>query len=67
VTIPERSGHVVQRVDAYRALKPYMCPACGNEIGARTGHVVAWPDGRPDERRHWHTHCWRIEAGRDGR
>jgi hypothetical protein len=26
--------------------------------------VVAWPEHLPDDRRHWHLHCWRVAAGR---
>ncbi len=57
-------GYDVDRVPAVRAHKVYRCPGCGNEIPAGTGHAVAWPDGRPDERRHWHLHCWRLAARR---
>ena len=65
--IPEvPDGWEVNRMPAYRALKQYVCPSCGNAIAARVGHVVAWPQDRPDERRHWHDHCWRI-AVRSGR
>jgi hypothetical protein len=62
--VPQLVGHVAQRVHAYRATKSYVCPACGNEIPSGMGHVVAWPEAMPDYRRHWHTHCWRIESGR---
>lgn len=51
-------------VPAYRADKPYACPGCRNTIAPRTGHVVAWPVGESDLRRHWHRHCWRIAARR---
>ena len=40
---------------------------CGLEIGAAVAHTVAWrADGLMGEaddlagRRHWHTHCWRV-------
>ena len=29
------------------------------------GHVVVWPNGDPDLRRHWHRHCWRLEVRRE--
>lgn len=57
-------GYTVQRVPAFQATKPYRCPACHNEIAARQGHVVVWPDDRVDDRRHWHHHCWRVAARR---
>jgi hypothetical protein len=38
--------------------KTYRCPGCDQEIGSATPHVVAWADGRLDDRRHWHTACW---------
>lgn len=59
-------GHEWTFVPAFRAVKSYTCPDCGNPIPARTGHVVAWPIGEQDLRRHWHRHCWRL-AGRRGR
>ena len=62
--LPQLAGWVVQRVPAYQAGKPYVCPHCHNPIGAGHGHVVAWPDDLADERRHWHLHCWRVAAGR---
>ena len=58
-----RDGWTVQRVHPYQALKPYRCPACGNEIPSGEGHVVAWQHDDVADRRHWHTHCWRL-AGR---
>jgi hypothetical protein len=61
---PERAGYVVRRVGALGARKDYTCPGCGNRIPARTGHVVAWPEEMPDDRAHWHAHCWRIAASR---
>ena len=38
--------------------KTYRCPGCDQEIAAGTPHVVAWAEGRVDDRRHWHTACW---------
>lgn len=63
--LPDRPGYEVARVPAFRADKSYRCPDCGNDIPVRTGHVVAWPDGLVEDRRHWHLHCWRIAARRD--
>lgn len=63
--LPEpMEGHEVHLVPSIRADKSYVCPDCGNEIPPRTGHVVVWPEGRADERRHWHHHCWRIAVRR---
>ena len=60
----ELDGYEVQRVDEGRALKDYVCPECGNVVPAGEGHVVVWPQGDPDLRRHWHRHCWRHEVRR---
>jgi hypothetical protein len=57
-------GYEVKRVDAGRADKDYVCPACGNVVPAGEGHVVVWPVGDSDLRRHWHRHCWRLEVRR---
>lgn len=58
---------LVREVPADRALKPYVCPGCSNQIAVGTAHVVAWPEtpglahrSGLDERRHWHKHCWRM-------
>lgn len=59
-------GYVVRSVDAAHAVKPYVCPECGNAIAEGEGHVVVWPEHDADLRRHWHRHCWRIEVGRGG-
>ncbi len=63
-SLPALDGYVVSRVVGARARGPYVCPNCGNTIGAGQGHVVVWPEGEVDERRHWHLHCWRVAAGR---
>jgi hypothetical protein len=55
-------GYEVRPIDAERAAKPYVCPSCGNTVGEGESHVVVWPTGDGDLRRHWHTHCWRIEV-----
>jgi hypothetical protein len=62
--LPELDGYEVRRVPAFRADKAYACPGCGNAIRAGEGHVVAWPEQRTDDRRHWHLHCWRVVARR---
>jgi hypothetical protein len=57
----------VQPVSAAQAVKPYSCPGCGQTVAPGMAHVVVWrADGvlgdQADlaDRRHWHTHCWRI-------
>ncbi|AWB89596.1 hypothetical protein [Homoserinimonas hongtaonis] len=57
----------VQPVAAPSALKGYTCPGCSGQVAAGTAHVVVWRadsflgDERAlSERRHWHSHCWKI-------
>lgn len=57
----------VQPITSVQATKEYRCPGCGNEIEPQVAHLVAWrADGvlgdQRDlaERRHWHTHCWKV-------
>jgi len=49
------------------ATKTYRCPGCDHEVPPGMAHVVAWPaddaDGLQD-RRHWHTGCWRARDRR---
>lgn len=54
----------VRRVQPYQAAKPYVCPGCGRDIPAGTGHLVAVPTEAPDLRRHWHTGCWDARGRR---
>lgn len=46
--------------------KPYRCPGCDHMVRPGLWHLVVVPDGDPDERRHWHTECWRSELKRQG-
>ena len=46
--------------------KPYRCPGCDHVIRPGLGHLVVVPNSDPDERRHWHTECWRRELRRVG-
>jgi hypothetical protein len=46
--------------------KPYRCPGCQQLIDPGAGHLVVWPadhlfgdEAGLDDRRHWHTSCWR--------
>lgn len=59
-------GYEVRAVDGEQARKDYVCPACGNVVPGGEGHVVVWPAGDNDLRRHWHRHCWRLEVRRSG-
>jgi hypothetical protein len=55
---------MVRHITGSSSTKPYRCPGCDQEIRPATPHVVAWPEGGEDERRHWHSPCW---AARDRR
>lgn len=57
----------VRDIPEHRAEKPYLCPACGVTVPAGQAHIVAWranhlmgDDAAVRDRRHYHTHCWRI-------
>ena len=46
--------------------KAYRCPGCDQMIPPGTAHTVAWPadhlfgaQAGLEDRRHWHTSCWR--------
>lgn len=41
--------------------KSYRCPGCQQLIKAGTPHLVVVPAGRVEDRRHWHTPCWKRE------
>jgi hypothetical protein len=43
--------------------KRYRCPYCEGWIVPGTPHVVAIPEGRAEDRRHYHTPCWERESG----
>ncbi len=46
--------------------KPYRCPGCDHVVRPGTSHLVVVPEGRVEERRHWHSECWRRELRRLG-
>lgn len=54
-------GYVVRSVGS--SARVYRCPGCDQEL-LGLPHVVAWPQGRPDDRRHWHTACWSARGRR---
>ena len=58
-------GYEVRRVDPEAARKDYICPECGNVVPEGEAHVVVWPVGDSDLRRHRHRHCWRLEVRRE--
>jgi hypothetical protein len=46
-------------------VKVYRCPGCQGDIQPGTAHIVAWNmDYSADERRHWHTACWKRRTPR---
>jgi hypothetical protein len=55
---------VVRPVTGAAAVRSYRCPGCDHEVAVGTPHVVAWPEGAVDERRHWHSPCWRARERR---
>ena len=57
-------GHVVRAVAGSGTGRAYRCPGCDQLLPAGSPHVVAWPEGRPDDRRHWHTACWSARGRR---
>lgn len=65
----------VRSVSGSASTRPYRCPGCDHTIRPATPHVVAWPvvptlmtslasGTGVDERRHWHTACWRSRRTR---
>lgn len=62
--LPVLDGYIVRRVPGFQASKAYVCPDCHAPVAAGQGHVVVWPDGLVDARRHWHLHCWRMAVRR---
>lgn len=63
--------YVVRQVTGSAATKAYRCPGCDQMIRPATPHTVAWPvepsmfsDSALEERRHWHTPCWRARDRR---
>ena len=55
---PDGDWHV-RRLTGSAATKSYRCPGCDHDIRPATPHVVVWREGGLDDRRHWHTPCWR--------
>lgn len=63
----------VRSVPGAAATKTYRCPGCDHEIALGLAHVVAWRTDAlgaaagAEERRHWHSACWRARSRRSGR
>jgi len=56
----DEGDYIVQNVTGGQAGKAYICPGCNQEIRPGVPHVVAWNRYLgADDRRHWHTPCWR--------
>ena len=68
----EDGDWAVRSLTGAASTKPYRCPGCDQEIRPATPHLVSWPayprdsdlepwdtDSAADQRRHWHTVCWR--------
>lgn len=63
----QRREWYVRDVPAHRAEKPYRCPGCERDIPIGQAHLVVWSaehlfgdEAAVRDRRHWHTHCWRL-------
>ncbi|WP_067574198.1 ATP/GTP-binding protein [Nocardia acidivorans] len=57
---PGGETYMVRAIAGTRATKYYRCPGCDHEIPPGVAHVVAWPaHGGEEDRRHWHTGCWK--------
>lgn len=64
-------GWHVRQIPAWRAVKDYTCPGCGQVIRQGQAHLVAWradwimgDEDAGADRRHWHPVCWRTRPGR---
>jgi len=55
----------VRPITGSSSTKTYRCPGCDHEIVPATPHIVAWPvHADAQDRRHWHTPCWRARDRR---
>ena len=63
--LPHLDGYEVDRVPGVPGRQGLrVSRTAATPIAAADGHVVAWPEGLVDDRRHWHLHCWRLAASR---
>jgi hypothetical protein len=61
------SEWAVRPIPGSASAKTYRCPGCDHEVAVGVAHVVVWPvdgTGGLDDRRHWHTGCWRARDRR---
>lgn len=67
------AGQVEEHPDGDWAVRPvtgsgtgktYRCPGCDQPIRPVTPHLVAWRPDDAEDRRHWHTTCWRARDRR---
>ncbi|ABK52441.1 conserved hypothetical protein [Acidothermus cellulolyticus 11B] len=63
---PDGVPWVFRRITGSTSVKTYRCPGCDQEIRPATPHIVAWPEGDVESRRHWHTACWHARGRRGG-
>ena len=63
---PDGFDYEVVPIPGSRAIKTYRCPGCDHEIRVGTAHVAVWgvEDGEGNDRRHWHSPCWRNRRTR---
>ena len=54
------------RPAASRRPTTYRCPLCRRQLPALTPHMLVFPDGDPERRRHAHSDCV-MRARADGR
>ncbi len=54
------------RPAANRKPATYRCPLCGAHLPALSAHMLVFPEGDRERRRHAHTECV-LRARRDGR
>jgi hypothetical protein len=58
---------MVRSITGSSSTKPYRCPGCDQEIRPATPHLVVWPAegyGSIEDRRHWHSACWKARGRR---
>jgi len=59
-----QDDYVVRSSSGSATGRSYRCPGCDQELPGGTPHVVVWPQGQQDDRRHWHTACWHARTRR---
>lgn len=70
--VEDRGGVRWHVRDLRGSTKEYRCPGCHRTVAAGTAHLLVWPVEKAllsaeaiDERRHWHTACWRRRTPGD--